>query len=227
MFNVLFGFVFIILNLSITLLIYKFFGKIGLFAWIGVATILANIQVVKTIEIFALTATLGNALYGSIFLSTDILSEKYGKKDAKTAIWLGFIASITMILTMSLALLFEPGSFDVAQPALEILFGVVPRVVIGSLCAYLVSQMIDILLFAKIKEKWPSDKYLWLRNNGSTMISQLIDSLIFVSIAFLGMYEMNVFLEILLTTYFIKVIVAVLDTPFIYLSKKIKPKNEE
>ena len=86
MFNEVLGLGFAILNMIFVLIMYKFFGRTGLFVWVGFATVLANIQVVKLIEIFGLTATLGNAVYGSIFLVTDIINEKYGKKEAKKAV---------------------------------------------------------------------------------------------------------------------------------------------
>ncbi|MBW9235682.1 queuosine precursor transporter, partial [Leptospira santarosai] len=71
-------------------------------------------QVTKLIEIFGLTATLGNAIYGSIFLVTDILNEKYGKKEAKKAVWLGFISLLMMTVIMQMVLLFEPAADDFA-----------------------------------------------------------------------------------------------------------------
>ena len=80
MFNELWGLGFALFNFVLLLIMYKTFGKTGLFAWVAVATILANIQVTKTIEIIGLTATLGNSLYASTFLATDILNEKYGRK---------------------------------------------------------------------------------------------------------------------------------------------------
>jgi len=219
--------IFALVNFFGITIFYKFFGKTGLFVWIGFGTVLANIQVLKFIEIFGLTATLGNILYGTLFLATDSISEKYGKKDAKQAVWLGFLTLISMVIIMQVALQFTPHTaFDEAQPHLTWIFNLVPRIALGSLVAYLISQFFDVYFFDKIKSKYSSDRLLWLRNNGSTMVSQLIDSIIFVTIAFLGALPLNEWFEILLTTYFIKVIVSALDTPFIYWIKKIKPINE-
>ena len=223
--NELLWLVFLLVNFGLMIGTYKLFGKNGLFIWIAFGTVIANIQVTKAITLFGLDATLGNIMYGSIFLATDCLNEKYGKKDGFLAVIFGFVALVVSLIVMQLALLFVPSNSDISQGSLETIFGFLPRIAIGSLLAYLVSQIIDVLLFSKIKEKLPSNKWLWVRNNGSTLLSQLIDTSIFVPIAFLGIYETNVFLGIFLSTYLIKAIVALCDTPFLYMMKKINPLN--
>ena len=208
-----------LIDFGLLLLFYKFLGKIGLFAWVAMATVIANIQVIKVIQLCGITATLGNVLYASIFLATDILSENYSKKDAAIAALIGFASMLALPLLMTFSLMFTPGEDDFSQEALQTLFGVVPRVVAGSAVAYIVSQLHDVWSYHFIKGRFPSTKLLWLRNNGSTLISQLLDSLIFSTIAFYGLYPTKVFLEIVLTTYLLKAICALLDTPFIYLAK--------
>jgi uncharacterized integral membrane protein (TIGR00697 family) len=225
MFNLYFGFAFIIINLIILLGFYKLFGKTGLFVWIAVASIIANIQVNKSIELIGLTATLGNSVYGSIFLATDILNEKYGAKEANRSVVFGFSSSIVMLVTMSLSLLFIPSVNDYAQDSLITLFNPAIRIVLGSLLAYLVAQFLDIKLFNVIKRKLPSNKYMWVRNNVSTILSQGVDTLIFVTIAFLFVYEASILLQIYASTFILKVIIALIDTPFLYIAKKIKPNS--
>ncbi|UFU01257.1 queuosine precursor transporter [Radiobacillus kanasensis] len=211
--------VFAILNFSMLLFMYRMFGKAGLFVWIGMATVIANIQVVKTIELFGLTATLGNIIYGTIFLATDILNEKYGKEDAKKAVWLGFSTLIIMTVIMQVVIKFHPGPEDFAQESLETIFGLIPNIAIGSLAAFVVSQYLDVWIYSKIKAVLPDTKYLWLRNNGSTMISQLVDTAIFCGIAFYGQYSLDIWFEIFVSTYLIKFLVAAIDTPFLYMAK--------
>ncbi|KKB37698.1 queuosine precursor transporter [Bacillus thermotolerans] len=220
MFNEWFALLFVIVNFTIFLIMYRLFGRVGLFVWIGAATVLANLQVVKTVELLGLTATLGNTMYGSAFLATDLLNERYGKEDAKKAVWLGFFTLLMMTIIMQMVLLFEPASTDFAQEPMEQLFGLLPRIAAGSLAAYLISQMVDVHIFSYLQKKFPKDSQFWIRNNASTMISQLIDTLIFTSIAFLGTYPTDVWLQIFLTTYILKWIVALLDTPFGYLAKR-------
>ena len=165
MFNLYFGFAFIIVNLIMLLGFYKLFGKTGLFVWIAVASIIANIQVNKSIALIGLTATLGNSIYGSIFLATDILNEKYGAKEANRSVVFGFSSSIVMLVTMSLSLLFIPSVNDYAQDSLITLFNPAIRIVLGSLLAYLVAQFLDIKLFNVIMRTLPSNKYMLVRND--------------------------------------------------------------
>ncbi|MEK4029030.1 MULTISPECIES: queuosine precursor transporter [Bacillaceae] len=220
MFNEWFGFIFIIINFTIFLAMYRLFGRTGLFTWVGVATILANLQVVKTIEVFGLTATLGNTMYGTAFLATDLLNERYGKEDAKKAVWLGFFTLVMMTMIMQMVLLFKPGPSDFAQEPMSQLFSLLPRIAVGSLAAYLVSQFADVYIFSYLKKKFPTDSQFWIRNNGSTMISQLLDTLVFTSIAFLGAFPLDVWVQIFLSTCALKWIIALLDTPFGYIAKR-------
>jgi uncharacterized integral membrane protein (TIGR00697 family) len=213
---------FAIINFGLVIFIYQFFGKTGLFAWITLAIILANIQVTKNIELFGLTATLGNIMYGTIFLITDSINELFGVKEARKAVLLGFSVAIITLIIMQTALLFTPTDWDEGGAALAFTFGLLPRIALGSILAYLISQWFDVQFYDFLKR---INQPLWIRNNGSTIVSQLIDTLIFVPIAFIGLYEVPILLEIAFTTYFIKVLVALLDTPFIYLIKKITPRD--
>lgn len=224
MFNEWFGLFFALINFILVLAMYRLFGKTGLFVWIGFSTVMANLQVVKTVEMFGMTATMGNAMYGTAFLVTDILNEKYGKDEAKKAVWLGFFTLLAMTLIMQMVLLFKPHETDFAQEALSTIFSILPRIAAGSLAAYLVSQLTDVYIFTYLKKKFPKENQFWIRNNGSTMISQLLDTLIFTSIAFLGVFPMEDWIQIFFTTYVLKFFIAVLDTPFGYLAKRFPVK---
>ena len=201
---------------------YRFLGKVGLFIWIPMATIIANIQVLKLVELFGVVSTLGNIVYASSFLVTDILSENYGKKSAQKAVVIGFFTMIASVGMLQLSLLFIPASDDWAQPHLQALFGLLPRIMFGSITAFAFSQLHDVWAYDFWKRRFPDTKFIWLRNNASTMVSQLIDTAIFTLIAFAYVYPPAILLEIALTTYLFKWVVAALDTPFIYLAVKMK-----
>jgi len=200
------------------------FGRIGLFGIIGIYIILANIFVLKQISLFGLAATGGNALYGAIFLATDLLNEHYGRKEAQRAVWFGWISALIFLVASQFFLMFAPSVDDFVDPAMKTMFSLTPRIVIGSLVAYLISQTHDVYAFSAWKKR-TNGRYLWLRNNASTVVSQLIDSVIFSFIAFWGVFPTSVVLEIALTTYLLKIIVAAIDTPFIYLSYRIKKRQ--
>lgn len=227
--NELLWLVMLLANFLLIIAAYKFFGKWGLIMWIPISVIVANIQVIQTVELFGFVATLGNIVYATSFLVTDILSENYGKEDAKKAVWIGFFSLISMTLLMNLALYFHPLQGDefasTTHESLSTIFQLMPRIAIASLAAYLVSQQHDIWAFHFWKKRFPSSKQLWIRNNLSTMVSQLLDSVVFTLIAFWGVFELPVLWEILLTTYFLKWIVAAADTPFVYWSKFIHQKG--
>jgi len=209
-----------LIDLAFALVLFHRFGRIGLHGMIVLAIILCNIQVLKIVEMFGLVATLGNILYGSIFFATDVLGEVYGKREAKRGVWLGFAALIVTTVVMQLAIRFKPHESDFIQPALQQIFSLLPRIAAASLTAYVISQLHDVWAFHFWKAR-TRGKHLWLRNNASTWVSQLIDTVVFTFIAFVGVFPRSVLLQICLTTYLFKLIVAAVDTPFIYAARKI------
>ncbi len=227
--NELIWFAEILANFFLIILAYKLFGKWGLIMWIPVSVIVANIQVVQTVELFGFAATLGNVVYATSFLITDILSENYGKKEANKAVWIGFFSLISMTLLMNIALLYTPLAGDdfavQTQESTRTIFSLMPRIAFASLSAYLLSQHHDVWAFHFWKNRFPTDRQLWIRNNLSTMVSQLLDSAVFVLIAFYGVFETAILFEIFITTYLLKFIVAAADTPFVYLGKQIHKKG--
>ncbi|MFT5726185.1 MAG: putative integral membrane protein (TIGR00697 family) [Desulforhopalus sp.] len=211
--------VLLLANFVAIIMSYRFFGKTGLYIWIPISTILANIQVLKMVDLFSIGVTLGNITYASSFLVTDILSENYGKKAARKAVFIGFFSLAATVIIMNIALNFKPNEFDFIQKSLNNIFAILPRIALASLIAYGTSQLHDIWAYSFWKNLFPQDKFLWLRNNASTMVSQLIDSILFTFIAFWGLLPQVEFIQILITTYLLKWIVAAIDTPFLYLAK--------
>jgi uncharacterized integral membrane protein (TIGR00697 family) len=207
-------------NFLIVILAYKLFGKTGLYVWTAVAVILANIQVMKTIQIFGLVTAMGNVIYSSLFLVTDIINENHSKKDAQKAVWIGFFVLIATTIIMQISIQFIPDETDFLSEHITAIFSVLPRIAFASLIAYLISQSHDVWFYAKLKNRHKK-RYLWLRNNLSTVTSQLLDNIIFTLIAFVGVFAWDVIIQIFLTSFILKVIVAACDTPFVYLSRKI------
>lgn len=227
MFNFGWGVLFVLVNFTLFLISYRFFGKKGLYAWIGVATVLANIQVTKTIEMFGLVMTLGNTMYGTIYLTSDLLNERYGQKEAKQGVWFGFFTLVMTTVIMQMVLVFQPQAGDFAHDSLEKIFGLMPRLALASLTAYFVSQFLDVRIYSFLKKVVPGRNQLWIRSNGSTAISQLVDTMVFCTIAFTGVYDWNVWLDIFVTTYLIKFVVSAASTPFLYIARNFKFKEEQ
>ena len=218
--NIILGVISIILTFSSVVMMEKLFKKEGLYVWVSIATILANIIVCKTVTILGLTSSLGNIMFASNFLATDILSEEYGKEDAKNAITIALVSTIIFIVTTQVRLLYIPDITDISQESMKTLFGLNLRTSIASLSMFYISNLFDIYLFDRLRQKYP--KKLWLRNNVATIISNSAENYFFATIAFLGIFDIPTIISIATTGTIIEIIIALLDTPFIYLSKKLR-----
>ncbi|MBQ4340483.1 MAG: queuosine precursor transporter [Firmicutes bacterium] len=220
----------LIINLIIIyggiMVFYKLFGYKGLFAFYASAMILANIEVMILIDAFRMEQTLGNVLFASTFLITDIISENEGKHKSNELVNIGIGVSLVFIIISQLWLLYTPSQNDWAFPYFEALFTNTPRIVIAGFLVGALVQKIDVFLYHKwwgyTEKKFGSkDKMLWLRNNGSTLISQFINAVLFNIAAFAGTYSFSTLATIIISTYIIYMIVTLLDTPFVYLARKI------
>ena len=213
------------------LLAYMLFGKSGLYCVSAFYSVFANVEVMILINAFGMEQTLGNVMFASTFLITDILSECEGKKHANKAVWIGLFCSLVFLLITQTWFLYTPSENDTAMGAVQQLFANTPRVILASVAVYIVSQLFDVWLYHalwKFTEKKCGDKkrFLWLRNNGSTLVSQLINSFLFNVIAFAGVYDFGTVMSIFGAGYIIYVVTSLLDTPFVYLARKYKSMKE-
>lgn len=210
----------------------KFFGKIGVYAWTIICTIAANIEVLILVHAFGMDTTLGNVLFASTFLATDIMSEAFGKKEASKCVWIGITANISFIIISQSWFLFVPAEADAMAAPIRAVFSNTPRVMFASLFAYAVCEMYDVwayhFLWSWSEKKFGSKKsFLWLRNNGSTLVSQLINTLIFNILAFAGVFPKDVLISVIIAGYAIFVVTSIVDTPFLYLARYIVQKKPE
>lgn len=200
------------------LLSKKLFGKNGVIAWVAIATVMANIITAKNAMLFGLSTAIGTVMFASTFLATDILSECYDKKDAKKAVFIGLFADAVLIISTQIALLYTPSDIDYADAAMRTLFSLNLRISIASALMYFIANMADVYIFNKIKEKM-NGKKLWIRNNVSTILCNCLENFGFVFLAFVGIYDMKTILTIAVSTSIIELVVALLDTPFLYIAK--------
>ena len=173
----------------------------------------------KISTIFGLPITLGEAVYASIYLTSDMVTERFGKKEGYKLIRIGFASLFVFTVLTQLALLLQAEDYaqDIAT-AMDTVFNMSLRMTIAGALAYFISQHFDVWFYHFIHEK-TKERFLWLRNNASTIVSQAIDTTIFYTVAFYGVFD-NL-LQIALAGYIVKVTIALCDTPFIYISKKI------
>ena len=164
-----------------------------------------------------------------VFLLTDLLNEFYGYKAVKRLSWITAILIAYCFIIVGLAIQIPAveieGSTLSDDYSFNKVFGQAQMVIIGSICAFLVSQLLDALLFKWIKSRTGS-RYIWLRSTGSTVVSQLIDSYIVLYIGFVlpGSLSFSDFMTIAPTNYILKLIIAVLLTPLIYLGHYVIKK---
>lgn len=215
----------IIAVFSILLLCKKLFGKTGVIVWVSLATVLANIITAKNVNIFGLSTAIGTVMFASTFLATDILTEFYSAKDARKAINIGLFSNVILIVSTQIALLYTPSEFDYANDAMKTLFSLNLRISIASAAMYYIANMADIYVFSKIKAM-TGGKQLWLRNNIATILCNCLENFGFIGLAFAGIYDIGTIMTIAISTSIVEAVVAVCDTPFLYLAKRLKNGDE-
>ena len=217
----------VVYDLGLAILLYRFFGKYGLYTAVVLGIILGNLQGGKVSELtlfgYSFTASMGAILYSGIYFATDVLNEKFGREEANRAVMLGFVANVAVMITLLISIQFRPS--DITGSALEVhnaistLAGYSPIFVIGSLTAYLVSQTFDVWFFHKIRS-YTGESKLWLRNNLSTITSQLLDTMIYQFTWVMAGMDLKTAFLIAVTKYIFKVFIAGIDTIFIYWVRK-------
>lgn len=215
----------VVVVFSVLLLCKKLFGKTGMIAWVSLATVMANIITAKNVNVFGLSTAIGTVMFASTFLATDVLAECYSPEDAKKAIKIGLFSNIILIVSTQIALLYTPSEFDYAHGAMQTLFSLNLRISIASAAMYYIANMADIYVFGKIKAK-TDGKMLWLRNNIATILCNCLENFGFIGLAFAGIYDFGTIMTIAISTSVIEAAVAVCDTPFLYMARKIKAINE-
>lgn len=214
----------------------KYFGEAGLYSFIIIAIIAANIQVLKVshFSFFASPVALGTELFAATFLATDILNEIYGKRAAEKGVLVGFFGMVLWTLIVLLTLAFRPVDGDTVHESMEVLFTPAPILLIASFISYLISQLSDVHIFNALRKRM-AGRHLWLRNNVSTLISALIDNSVFSALAFFVLPRFvfgteyvpihTLVFTFILGTYVFRFFAAILDTPFMYLAKKILSRS--
>lgn len=213
-----------ILVFSALVLINKFLGESGVIGFMGFATILANIMICKSVDLFGFSATLGNVMFASNFLATDILTECYGVRSARKGVIFAILSAVGFLTATQAMLLFVPNESDFAQESMATLFTLTPRITLASVALFAVSNFADVSLYEYLRKK-TGGRFLWLRNNVATILSNGTENFLFYMIAFLGVFGWSDIISMSLTATVIEIIIALCDTPFLYWARGRK-KNE-
>lgn len=224
--NVVLLFIEIICTFGSVVLANRLFGKYGLLAWVPVASILANIMTAKSVDMFGLSSTMGTVLFASTFLATDILTENYGFKFARKAVFMGMFGTLFYITSSQIAIRYIPSAFDYAHDSMVTIFSLSLRISISSIIMYFIANMADVYLYDKLRSRMDA-KYMWLRNNVSTILCNCLENFFFMLMAFLGVFDFTTVIIMALSTSVIEIIAGICDTPFLYLATKWKCTEEE
>ena len=226
----------------VTILFFlRFFGEAGIYVYTSIAVIAANIQVLKIVKFsfFSEPVALGTILFASTFLCTDILTEYFGARSARKNIAISFFSFLFMTILMLITIGFKPIDEITAgleyqwaisiQDNLEVIFLPLPIFFCSSMIAYLFSQYFDVWFYEKISIL-TNKKFLWFRNNFSTIFSSLIDNTIFSIFAWIifnpePLKFNTVLFTFILGTFVLRILISIFDTPFIYLAKYFLPKK--
>ena len=218
------------IDLCFALLALKLGGRSGLASYITANLILIGIFGGKLILLFGKTSNVSNVFYASAFLAMNILLEHYRKNESIKVIWIGSSMLVLCSLLSAFAIRTEFSSSESSlSDALTIIFKLNPRLVLASLIAYVVSQHLNVYIFYKLRDYY-GHKKLWLRSLTSTVISQVVDSILFFGIAFYALLTLDLMFESAIASLLLKFIVAFMSIPFLYLSyivleKKINNEN--
>jgi hypothetical protein len=222
----------------------RLFGAAGLYAFIVLAVIGANVQVLKAVmfSFHADPVAIGTELFTATYLASDILNELYGRKAARKGVWIGFCSYLLFVVFMLLALGYAPLTAEQAGESmawnlpyhdhLKALFLPAPAIFLAGMAAFLTSQLLDVKVYSWIRGK-TGDKALWLRNNGSTMLSALVDNTVFSVLAWVVLAPADqrvdthaLIYTYILGTYLLRVVLSLIDTPFMYLACRIIRRDD-
>jgi hypothetical protein len=231
---------------SLIPLMLRLFGPAGMFVYIAIGIVGANIQVLKAVKfaIFSNPTALGTVLFASSYLCTDILTEYYGRAAARKGILLGFAAMLLMTTMMMLAMGYRPmtaaeAGSDMAWAVpnhdyIVALFLPAPTLLVASMTSYLISQFNDVMVFQKIRNL-TGGRHMWLRAAGSTAVSAFVDNTIFNSLAWvifpwiIGETPLTIdalFFTYIIGTYWIRLAMAVIEAPYIYVAGWFLPAED-
>ncbi len=187
--------------------------------------LISNVASSKITSIGFLTFDAGTILFPLSYIIGDMLTEVYGYSRARRAIWIGLLCNVLMAVTFMIVAVLPPAADWPNQRAYEAILGWTPRIVLASIVAYFIGEFINSFILAKLKIM-TKGKHLWSRTIGSTLVGQLLDTLIFVFIAFWGILPTPILISIIVSNYIFKVAIEILFTPITYKVVNLLKKKE-
>jgi queuosine precursor transporter len=188
--------------------------------------LVSNIASSKFVNLGLFTFDGGTILFPLSYIFGDILTEVYGYKTNRRVIWLGFFSLIIMSAILYIVQILPPASDWRNQQAYELILGITPRIVAGSLLGFFCGEFSNSYILAKMKI-WTKGKWLWTRTIGSTVVGEAVDTIVFATVAFAGLCSMDFFVALVVSNYLFKVGIEVLCTPVTYRAVRFLKKKEQ
>lgn len=188
--------------------------------------IISNIASSKITQIGPFSLDGGTLLFPLTYIFGDILTEVYGFKKARKVIWLGVFANLLMALSFIIVGLLPAAEGWSNQQAYMAILGLTPRIVIASITAYFIGEYTNSVILSRMKVL-TKGKWLWSRTIGSTLVGQLLDSVIFIIIAFLGVFPSSLLVALIISNYLFKTLIEILFTPVTYKVINFLKKTEK
>ena len=188
--------------------------------------ITANITAVKLIDLFGLVLPAGIIIFPLSYITGDVLTEVYGYSRARRVIWLGFFCNFITVVAIWIGQILPPASFWDGQEAYKRILGFTPRILASSFLAYLVGEFANSFVLAKLKIS-TKGRWLWLRTIGSTLVGQGLDSLVFITLAFMGTISLSALLLAIVTQWLAKSIYEAAATPLTYAVVNFLKRKEK
>lgn len=214
----------LVLYFGFLVLMHRLFKANGVFAFIAIASIMANMELCIGTSFLGVPCTLGNVAFSSIFLALDILNEGYGERTASQGVKTSVLTMAFVVAISSVNKLFETSSSDLASQAYRALFEFSPRINLCSLLCFWLATSLNVRLFAFFKRR-TKGRMLWVRNNASTILTNCTENLLFYTMAFAGIMSWeDIFRNVGVATS-LELFIALCDTPFLYraVGRKEKP----
>ena len=219
--NILFLGLFLLFDMSLVLLSFRLYGKTGLLVTYILHIFMSQLTINIPYSIFHYTTIIGSCFYAVLFLTVDMLNEHYGKEEANKVVNYGVFTLIVLFtIFFFIRLLIKENVDNYSIELLDLTKNQLRIIVVDILISYFLFQKVNVLLFDKIKAR-TGEKMLWLRNNVSTIISQVFTAIMFYELSFAGILSQKRIWQIIITGLIVKIIVSLFETPFLYISKKI------
>jgi uncharacterized integral membrane protein (TIGR00697 family) len=188
--------------------------------------IVSNIIATKLVIFQGQVITAAIVIFPISYICGDVLTEVYGYRQARLAIWLGFLCNLIAVVAIWLGQQLPPAAFWDGQAAYERILGNTPRLLLASFLAYLVGELVNSFVLAKMKIA-TQGRWLWMRTIGSTIVGQGLDSLIFITVGFMGTIAPAAMLSAILTQWFAKTVYEAIATPLTYLVVNFLKQTEQ